>query len=114
MQLTLSIYRYSTSAFSITILKGSDHFNLFFVLISFADFRTANFEPWFLLTEGLCRPLNNLSNESMTIFFSSLLTLLPCSMVGSDSSATNYPGKIPSGEDAPSDLACTTPDGLPN
>ncbi|XP_015074151.1 phosphoglycerate mutase-like protein 1 isoform X1 [Solanum pennellii] len=42
------------------------------------------------------------------------MVLVDRSMVGSDSSATNYPGKIPSGEDAPSDLACTTPDGLPN
>lgn len=28
-----------------------------------------------------------------------------CSLVGSDSSTTNYPGKIPQGPDLPSDIA---------
>lgn len=46
--------------------------------------------------------------------FQLLLTLVLCSMIGSDSSETDYPGKVPSGEDAPSDDVCTDPDGLPN
>ncbi|KAK4359170.1 hypothetical protein RND71_021399 [Anisodus tanguticus] len=43
------------------------------------------------------------------------MVIVDRSMVGSDSSATDYPGKIPSGVDAPSDDTCIDhPDGLPN
>ncbi|KAL8131030.1 phosphoglycerate mutase-like protein [Apium graveolens] len=35
------------------------------------------------------------------------------SMIGSDSSTTNFPGKIPSGTDAPSDAAAATANGQP-
>ena len=47
----------------------------------------------------------DLENMFLLIQHSAHLIYLPCSMIGSDSSTTNYPGKIPHGLDLPSDVA---------
>ncbi|KAI8550206.1 hypothetical protein RHMOL_Rhmol06G0086900 [Rhododendron molle] len=45
----------------------------------------------------ICKPFNNCELRSVVI--------VDRGMIGSDSSTTNYPGKIPSGPDLPSDVA---------
>ncbi|XP_070056252.1 phosphoglycerate mutase-like protein 1 isoform X2 [Nicotiana tabacum] len=55
----------------------------------------------------ICRPFKNCELRSMVI--------VDRSMIGSDSSTTDYPGKIPSGVDVPSDVTCINhPDGFSN
>ncbi|KAF8377425.1 hypothetical protein HHK36_030802 [Tetracentron sinense] len=61
-----------------------------------------------LVKEEICKQFANCELRSMVI--------IDRSMIGSDSSTTNYPGKIPCGPDPPSDVANEKPlgKGLPN
>ncbi|KAF6154563.1 hypothetical protein GIB67_017945 [Kingdonia uniflora] len=60
-----------------------------------------------LMKEEICKHFANCELRSMVI--------VDRSMIGSDSSTTNYPGKIPQGPDLPSDAAEILPEkGVPN